>query len=98
MRTWYFIPIIFSVILLVMVGVANWCFPKGEPYYTGEYEELYDGQVVRPEIEFTPSPKSNPDWVRFFQDNSGMLFVCSMAGFILAMWMRVSGEKTPYTE
>ena len=95
MRKWYFIPIIVSVILLVMVGVANWCYPKGEPYPTGEYEELYDGSTVRPEIEWTPSPAINPAWVRFFQDETDLMWVCIAGLFIVAIWMRTS--KTKYT-
>lgn len=64
----YVLLITIGVVILaswVLVGVANWAFPQGEAYFTGEYNE----ETGREIWENLPSPLSNPAWVRFFQDN-----------------------------
>jgi hypothetical protein len=62
----------------VLVGVANWAFPKGEEVYSQEGKE---SMLIYKES----SPSTNPSWVRFFQDYTGVLLgvslVAGLAGF-----------------
>ncbi|MCJ7514408.1 MAG: hypothetical protein MUO89_00330 [Dehalococcoidia bacterium] len=91
--------ILFAIVFvtMVLIGVANWAFPKGESYPTGEYAEDYGGRGG--EIwESGPSPMSNPDWVRFVQDNDNALFFVMLfnmtVGILLVVWNRSEANNS----
>jgi hypothetical protein len=68
MKILLIVALVVSLSLCVVTGIAN-TYPQGEVYATG-------GSVLRsdislrevPEYGQKPSPSSNPEWVRMFQN------------------------------
>jgi len=76
----YIFLLISGVATLVLIGVANWVFPKGAVHMAGTPDYWHD-----------PSPLSNPIWVRFLQDYTGIMILVGIAliGFSAYMlWER----------
>ena len=72
-----------SILVLTLAGVANWGFPKGRAYKTGEYIFINDGNTPREIVNNLPSPQSNPEWVRVFQNSSGAIIAVSFIGMVV---------------
>jgi hypothetical protein len=65
--------IVFAVVL-TLVTVAENAYPQGESYPTGRWIAR-DVGPDRPEYAQTPSPSSNPTWVRVSQNNDWIILV-----------------------
>jgi len=70
-----------TLLLFGFVAVSHYAYPQGESYFTGKWL-AQDIGPDKPEYANEPSSSSNPAWVRFFQDKSGLLAVIGLAGLI----------------
>ncbi len=94
MKIKFIIGLIVSTVILTSVAVANWTYPQGERFPTGRYEQLYNELMERPEYATTPSPESNPTWVRILQDNSEIISLVFVIGWFISLIVLFNKEKT----
>ncbi|MFC2045694.1 hypothetical protein ACFLUH_03345 [Chloroflexota bacterium] len=65
-----------GITLLCVTAIAMVAYPKNV-VSTGEYEEINDGNTVRPETEVIPD-EGNPDWVKTFQQDGAGFFIVGL--------------------
>jgi hypothetical protein len=66
--------------------VAHIAYPQGESYPTGRWTTL--GNAAGTEVQeyaTAPSPESNPGWVRFLQNNWGIIGIFSIFGLLFSL-------------
>lgn len=88
-RTIAVICFIGAITSLSLGVVANYAYPHGPLYPTGEMIELNDGQSVRPEYKEDLSQLNIPSWVRTSRGSSFFLLpivVLGIAGTVL--WVK----------
>jgi hypothetical protein len=81
-----FLLVIFTVII-TLFGVAENAFPQGDPYLKqpNSTEQYIDADQADLYFGTTPSPPTNPAWVRFLQDHGEWIFVVSIIGLFLCI-------------
>ena len=76
--------LIIGCVILILGGIANYAYPKGESYTTGKYVQLGDERHDSLEYEQLPSPGNNPGWVQFVQDNDDILLLVLIVMVVVA--------------
>ena len=71
-----------SLCLLLLIGAANWFFPK-EVIPTGEYYDYADR--LPKEITITVSDEANPLWVQTFQEGAFFWYLVGVIGMIVSV-------------
>jgi hypothetical protein len=94
------VGLIFFSIVLTLLAVAHYAYPQGVSYPTGRMvSNDRDNTIIgreAPEYTTTPSPESNPSWVRFLQDNGEIIGIVSILGCVISiinLTERVKKEK-----
>jgi hypothetical protein len=96
------VGLIFFSIVLTLLAVAHYAYPQGVSYPTGRIvSNDRDNTIIgreAPEYATTPSPKINPGWVRFLQNNGEIIGIVSILGWLISLinlteWMRKDKEK-----
>ena len=78
--------LILCTIVLTLLALAHYAYPQGESYPTGRWTTLGNAAGTEvPEYDTTPSPKSNPSWVRFLQSNGEIIGIVSMLGCVISL-------------
>lgn len=89
------IGLILCAIVLTLLAVAHYAYPQGESYPTGKWTTLGDAVGTEvPEYATTPSPESNPGWVRFLQNNGEIIGIVGMFGLLFLLVSLTNLKKT----
>lgn len=80
------VGLILCTIVLTLLAAAHYAYPQGISYPTGKWITRGDaiGTEV-PEYATTPSPRSNPTWVRFLQNNGEIIGIVGILGFVICL-------------
>jgi len=80
------IGLILCTVALTLLAVAYNAYPQGDSYPTEQWATLGNAASTEvPEYATTPSPKSNPGWVRFLQNNGEIIGIVSMLGLVISL-------------
>lgn len=87
--------LILCTIVLTLLFVAHYAYPQGESYPTGKWTTLGDAAGTGvPEYATTPSPESNPGWVRFLQNNGEIIGIAGVFGLLFSLVRLIDRKKT----
>jgi heme A synthase len=84
---WTTLVLIVCVGLVVSSATANWVYPQGISYSSGQEGVGY---------KTLPSPSFNPGWVRWFQDNDWVLVISGLGAFVSAIYLYELRDKITY--
>ncbi len=87
--------LISCAIVLTLLAVAHNAYLQGESYQIGKWTTLGDAVGTEvPEYAATPSPESNPDWVRLLQNNGEIIGIVGMFGLLFSLVRLIDRKKT----
>jgi hypothetical protein len=89
------IGLILCAIALTLLAVAHYAYPQGQSYPTGKWTTSGGAAGTEvPEYAATPSPESNPGWVRFLQNNGEIIGIVGMFGLLFSLVRLIDWKKT----